>query len=82
MSYVLSAFGTRSLSILALIVIVSSTLSPITIFPPSVILPTTLTSPVTPKSPVMFVSLTNSIVPVPLGRNSKLALETVVEIVF
>ena len=67
---------------LALISIVSESSSPITIFPPNVMLPSALILPSTCRSPVIFVLELISTSPVPFGRNSKLALELKVEIVF
>ena len=81
-SYKLSVSGIRSLLIAALITTVSLSESPIIILPPIVTFPTALILPVTPKLPVTLVFATNSIVPVPFGRNSIAALETNVEIVF
>ena len=79
--YVLSVSGIRSLAIAALNSIVSVSASPITMLPPIVISPPVLMLPVTYKSPVIFVLPITSNVPAPLGRSSKLVLETVVEIV-
>ena len=79
-SYSLLAFGIRSLVKSAITVTLSSVVSPMRIFPPSVILPTTSTLPLTFKSPVTLVLANSSIEPVPTVLTSKLLFVAVVSI--
>ena len=70
--YVLSASGIILLATSAFRIIVSVFASPIVISPSAVMLPVACILPVT------FMSACTSTVPVPLGRNSRLAFELLV----